>query len=220
MADVDSVAAARKRVAAAYKDWLKETYETQLSEMGSKKTRPNLPAIDEFGAWADTGHQSKPLAWILEFDQQSDGSWTVSRPPSNYPNRIGGSFNSRSPLQGVLSRILPVVRVSENPRRCEQHEYWEWAMALVFPGRPTFRTTGTSGGVIEFDPVNGVLTSRISERDVHQPYVEAALFKLVPEDEQWSPEVNLTYGEATEALARFVHVEYALPEPRSEDEDA
>ncbi|MBC5805922.1 MAG: hypothetical protein GIX02_01280 [Candidatus Eremiobacteraeota bacterium] len=214
---MESVAKTRKRVAGAYKDWLKETYETQLSEMGSKKTRSQLPAIDVSGAWADVGIQSKPLAWIVEFSRDVNGPWVASLPPSNYPNRLGGSFNSKSPLQGVLSRILPVARVSAAPRRTEVHTYWEWAMAFVFPGRPAFQTKGSSGGVIEFDPASGRLWSPVEGAEIDQPYVESALFKLVPDGERWGAAIDLTYGQATEALARFVHVSNATP-PKEQNE--
>jgi predicted transport protein len=217
MPDVESVAAARKKIAAVYKDWLKESYDTQLSEMGSKKTRDQLPPIDPAtGAWADVGIQSKPLAWIVEFRRGTDG-WTAILPASNYPSRLGGSFNSKSPLQGVLSRILPVVRISDDPPVAEPHLYWEWAMALVFPGRPVFQTRGSSGGVIEFNPSSGRLWSPVDEDEIDQPYVDSALFKLLADDERWSDAVNLTYGEATSALARLIHVANAEPsEPFSD----
>jgi predicted transport protein len=217
MSNMESVAAARKKVAGAYKDWLMETYETQLSEMGSKKTRHQLPAIDPSGAWADVGIQSKPLAWIVEFWKDGNGSWVASLPHSNYPHRLGGSFNSRSPLQGVLSRILPVVRVSDTPRQTEPHPYWEWAMALVFPGRPVFQATGSSGGVIEFDPSSGRLWSPVEGTEINQAYVESGLFKLVPDAERWSGSIDLTYAEATEALAGLVHVNNSLPPEEQND---
>lgn len=219
MPDMESVAAARKSVAAAYKTWLKESYETQASEMGSKKTRDQLPEIDASGAWADVGIQSKPLAWIVEFFQDPAGMWKAGVPQSNYPNRLGGSFNSKSPLQGVLSRVLPVVRTSDQPRATRPHPYWEWALALVFPARPVFQTRGSSGGVIEFDPVTGRLWSPIDDEHFNQPYVDSALFKLVPDDEPWSAAVGLTYGEATRALAEFVHVANASPPRRATGAD-
>src|ERR1700693_3294444 len=109
MPSSETVAVTRKKVAGAYKDWLKEAYETQLSEMGSKKTREHLPAIAPNGAWADAGIQSKPLAWIVEFSKDANGAWVAGLPPSNYPKRIGGSFKSKSPPQGGLRPILPVV---------------------------------------------------------------------------------------------------------------
>jgi len=219
MPSAETVAATRKKVAGAYKDWLKEAYETQLSEMGSKKTREHLPAIAPNGAWADAGIQSKPLAWIVEFSKDANGAWAAGLPPSNYPKRIGGSFNSKSPLQGVLSRILPVVRTIESPHRTESHPYWEWALAFVFPGRPAFRTRGSSGGVIEFDPASGRLSSPVEGEEIVQPYVEAALFKLLPDEELWSKEIGLTYADATEALTRLINVDYASPLYSSDAED-
>jgi predicted transport protein len=219
MADMESVAVARKGVAAAYKDWLKETYSTQLSEMGRNTTRDKLPDIGPGGAWAEVGIQSKPSAWIVEFSRDGSGAWTASLPQSNYPQRLGGSFNSRSPLQGVLSRVLPVVRVSDEPRRAEPHAYWEWALVFVFPGRPAFQAKGSSGGVIEFDPVSGQLSSPVEGEDIKQPYVESGLFKLVPDDEHWSNSVDLTYRDATEALSRLINVEHAAPPEEMLDDD-
>ena len=209
MADMASVADVRKGVAAAYKDWLKETYSTQLSEMGRNTTRDKLPAIGSSGAWAEVGIQSKPSAWIVEFSRDASGVWKASLPASNYPRRLGGSFNSKSPLQGVLSRVLPVVRVAEMPANSEPHPYWEWALVFVFPGRPTFQAKGSSGGVIEFDPISGALSSPVEGDDIAQPYVESALFKLLPDEELWSANVELTYLQATKALAQFINVEHA-----------
>lgn len=215
-----SVADARKGVAAAYKDWLKETYSTQLSEMGRNTTRDKLPAVGPGGAWAEVGIQSKPSAWIVEFSRDGLGAWTASLPASNYPKRLGGSFNSRSPLQGVLSRVLPVVRVSDEPPRADPHPYWEWALVFVFPGLPAFQAKGSSGGVIEFDPATGRLSSPVEGEDIVQPYVESALFKLVPHDEKWSDAIDLTYRQATDALGRFVNVEHAKPSDESAHNDS
>ncbi len=223
-----SVAEARKSVAAAYKDWLKESYSTQLSEMGRNTTRDMLPAIGPGGAWAEVGIQSKPSAWIVKFSQDASGEWTASLPSSKYPRRLGGSFNSRSPLQGVLSRVLPVVRRADDPNRAEPHPHWEWALVFVFPGRPTFQAKGSSGGVIEFDPISGGLSSPVDGEDIAQPYVESALFKLVPDDEKWSSNLDFTYLQATQALARYIHVAHAEPlqgpvyddGPSDEDADA
>ena len=226
MPDVATVAAARKRVATAYNDWLKKTYETKLSEMGSTKARGALPKIGPDGAWADVGIQGKPLAWIVRFSQNAGGSWSASLPRSNYPYRLGGSFNARSPLQGVLTRVLPVVNVGDG--RCVPHPYWEWALAFVFPGRPVFRDEGSSGAVIEYNPETGRLWSPINERQVDQPYVESGLFALVNRNDDWHPtlealegqtpllgagnaSVHLTYGEATDALSGFLTVEHAPP---------
>jgi len=210
MPDMESVAAARKKVAGAYKDWLKETYETQLSEMGSKKTREQMPSIEPSGAWSEPG---KTLAWIVEFAFDHErGKWSAGVTASSYPNRLGGSFNAKSPLQGVLSRILPVMRLSESPRRAVPHRYWEWALALVFPGRPVFRSTGSSGAVIDFNPADGALTSPIDGVVHSQPYVSAALFKLVPGDDVWAEaDLTLTYDQATEALQNFINVNPADP---------
>jgi predicted transport protein len=222
MPDIYSVAAARKRVAAAYKDWLKESYDTQLSEMGSKKTRDQLPAISASGTWADVGIQSKPLAWIVEFYRDDDNTWKATLPASNHPHRLGGSFNSKSPLQGVLSRVLPVARTSDQPRSAEPHPYWEWALSLIFPGRPVFQSRGSSGGVIELDPATGRLWSPIDDEKFIQPYVDSALFKLLPDDEKWSPTIDLTYIDATRALADFIHVSNAAPPAtpsETDDED-
>lgn len=221
MPDMESVAAARKGVAAAYKTWLKESYETQLSEIGSKKTRHQLPEISALGAWANIAAQNKPLAWIIEFSRAANGIWKAGVPSSSYPNRIG-SLNSRSPLQGVVTRVLPVFRTSDAPRVTEMHPYWEWAMIFVFPGLPLFLTRGNSSSVIEFDPATGRLWSPVDDEQIDQPYVDSALFKLVPDGEPWSAAVAMTYGEATLALSDFIHVMNAAPpEPAAgaEEED-
>lgn len=182
MADMASVADARKSVAAAYKDWLKETYSTQLSEMGRNTTRDKLPTIGPGGAWSEVGIQSKPSAWIVELSRDDSGAWSASLPTSNYPKRLGGSFNSRSPLQGVLTRVLPVVRVSQEPRSAEPHPYWEWALVFVFPGRPTFQAKGSSGEVIEFDPSTGRLSSPIEGESIIRRALDVVMDGLVRGD--------------------------------------
>ena len=219
MPDSDSVAATLKSVAAAYKSVLKRLYNNQLSAMGSKIKRAKLPVISpETGSWADSGVRSKPNAWLVEFRFDSDGKWNAGPPavPHNkHWKRLGGSFNSGSPLQGVLARLIPVIQVPADPAedvKFVDHPYWEWGLAFVFPSSPTFMSSGSSGATIDFDPITGKLSSTIDGKEFVEPYVAAGLFKLVPDNDPWSlGELHLTYGEATAALEEFINVDIAAP---------
>jgi hypothetical protein len=227
MPDVDSVAEARKKVGAAYKGLLKGMFGRQLSEMGSKKIRTDLPEISaETGSWKDVGIRNKPLAWLVMFTyDDAERRWSAMPSTSNYPNRIGGSFNARSPLQGILSRIIPVLRLTPNDSKSAEesfhvHPYWEWAIAFVFPDLPVFSRMGSSGATIDFNPGDGMLSSTIDETIHNQPYVSASLFELAPPEDEWTNgSLRLTYTQATEALKKFINVQPVVPTERHGDPD-
>lgn len=207
MADIESVAAARKRVATAYNGWLKKAFNTKLSEPGLRTTRDKFPQIAPNGTWAE--NQGKAPGWIVAFDRH-DGNWTVLLPPSNHARRISGGINGKSGLQGLVVRVIPVARNDEGP--FAPHPYWEWALVFVAAAKLKSLEAISSGGVFEYDPTTGALTARTREDDdgnvetINEPYVQSALFRLSPGDERWSRDIDLTYDQATEALSVFLNV--------------
>jgi hypothetical protein len=211
--DVVSVAKARKKVATAYKSLLKSRYGRQLAEMGSKKTRAQLGEISyETGTWADGNDRSKPRAWLVDLTLDDATKHWVAGPGDSPANphwkRLCGSFNTKSPLQGVLIRVLPVFSTPElgtgsDSQDYFDHPYWEWALAFVFPGAAVFVDAGSSGATIDFDPRSGTLTSK----DMQQEYVAAGLFKLVPDDDAFTIGGHtFTYGEISESLRAFMTI--------------
>ena len=85
------------------------------------------------------------------------------------------------------------------------HENWEWLFLLCFfPALPK----GSSGQLLDdFDPQSGSLTYMNKD----QPYIFSALITLNVEDAQFSSDMGgtlrqLSYSEATDALARLIQV--------------
>jgi hypothetical protein len=224
--DVESIAIARKKVGAAFTALLKDISDRQICQAGSKKTREQLPAISaDTGGWRDDGVDSKPLVWLIHFGYDRDANtWKAFLPAIPHARRLYGGFNTKSPLQGLLCRIIPVMRVEAgiggaNPHY-EPHPYWEWALAFVFPDLAVFTEGGSSGATIDFDPTSGRLESTIGGQAVEQPYVSAGLFALNAPDDVWSVgDLVLTYGEATELLAAMVNVQPTLPSPSNEPDE-
>ncbi|MDE2572539.1 MAG: hypothetical protein KGM44_08475 [bacterium] len=226
MPDTNSVADARKKVGAAYTALLKDVSDRQISQAGSKKTREQLPVISaETGVWRDNGIASKPLAWLVHFEYDLDaGAWKAHLPGVPYATRLTGTFNTKSPLQGVLCRVIPVACMKEVGAdakvQYDVHRYWEWALAFVFPDLAVFTEGGSSGATIDFNPSSGRLESIIEGCAIEQPYVSAALFELNPGDDVWSVGgLQLTYGEATNALRAIINVQpvtVASEEPEDE----
>lgn len=223
MADAQSVAAVRKSIAAGYKSLLKSSYGRQLSELGSKKKRAELPAIsDETGTWAESGIRSKPLAWLVGFHYDAQaGLWragSTASPSNEHWRRLAGTFNAGSPLQGIITRVIPVFETPETYSGPEApafrpHPYWEWALVFVFPGRAVFADEGSSGATIDFDPATGELSSTIDGRKQVQNYVSSGLFKLLPDDESWDAfaPIETRYGQVSEALSSFINVNTSEP---------
>ena len=210
MADQKSVYDARRDVASEYNKWLRDSFGMKLSEQGRDTPRDKMPTIEvEFGRWADGDKRNKPPAWLIHFEKDAKGVWIAKTSETNGFRRLAGGFNARSPLQGVYVRIIPLAREAElveNKRQpFETHPYWEWTLAFVFAGKAKVWASGSSGQTIDFDPVTGHLATDLAGKKVRQKYVSAALFALVPRDEQFSNKISLTYGEASEALTTFVN---------------
>lgn len=226
MPDSESVANARKKVGAAFTALLRDISDRQISQAGSKKTREQLPAISaDTGGWRDDGVDSKPLAWLVHFKYDGgSGGWRAHLPNAPHARRLTGTFNTKSPLQGVLCRVIPVARIEPitegGKPRFEPHPYWEWALAFVFPGLAVFTEGGSSGATIDFDPTSGRLESTIEGHAIEQPYVSADLFALNPRDDAWHIEgLVLTYEQATAALASMINTEPAVPVSPEETEE-
>lgn len=224
--DSESVANARKKVGAAFTALLRDISDRQISQAGSKKTREQLPAISaDTGVWRDDGVDSKPLAWLVHFVcDRGSGKWNAQLPNAPHAGRLTGTFNTKSPLQGVLCRVIPVARIEPMTDgakpRFEPHPYWEWALAFVFPGLALFTEGGSSGATIDFDPTSGRLESTIEGHAIEQPYVSADLFALNARDDAWHIEgLELTYGEATAALAAMINTLPVLPVSPEETEE-
>jgi hypothetical protein len=95
---------------------------------------------------------------------------------------------------------------------------------FVFPSVAAARAiSSTSGNSVEFAPSTGALTIKARGRTTNERYVDAALFRLVPPDDEWSEELGITYDEATLALGRFLNVsvvgppEEPIDEPEADD---
>lgn len=209
MADVASVEAARKRVSRTYSRWLKEKFNRKMSELGRDMKRSQLPAIiPGTGIWREG---NKPPAWIVHFSPNGEG-WIADAPTTRFSGTL--NMQAQTDFQGIYFRIIPLVAGDEG---WQPHSYWEWTMAFVFPGLPTAWMGGSTGTVLDLDPRTGALTAVIGGVNCRQDYVDASLFSLLENpDEQWGGDIKLSYGEATEALARFINVECVEPVPIAE----
>jgi len=135
-------------------------------------------------------------------------------------------MQAQTDFQGIYFRIVPMIK---DEAGWLAHPYWEWSMAIVFSGLPTAWLKGSTGTVLDFDPETGALSGTITVPDgdqkrrvaVRQEYVDAALFTLVQEpNEVWGGGgADLTYGEATEALARYIVIDRSEPAARTEDNE-
>lgn len=222
MPDAESVALARKKVGAAYTALLRDVSDRQISQAGSKKTREQLPEIaEETGLWKDEGVASKPLAWLIHFAYDRNAQkWRAYVPNAPHARRLTGTFNTKSPLQGVLCRLLPVMRIDqEEPARYQAHPYWEWGLAFVFPDLAVFTEGGSSGATIDFDHNTGRLVSIVDTKEMEQPYVAAALFDLTSRDDALNFRgVNLTYGQASDELRSIITIAPVAPPPVETEE--
>jgi hypothetical protein len=203
---------------------LNDISDRQISQAGSKKTREQLPEISTMtGNWKPDGVDGKPLAWLVHFHfNASSGSWKAVLPNATHAKRLTGTYNTKSPLQGVLCRIIPVVRIESaaSSVRFEAHPYWEWGLAFVFPGLALFVERGSSGATIDFDPRTGRLESTIDGRAVAQPYVTASLFELTPDSDVWKVDSGqLTYGDATKALTQLINITPVVTTPAGEEKN-
>ena len=201
-------------VASTFNRRLKTAYNRQLSVSGSgsvEKRRNPPPSDSETGAFQEEA--AKPPAWLVGVEY--DGRQLQVLPlPGNFRNRITNSFNARiERLQGVLARVLPVLRDNTSGTRFVRHPYWEWTLAFVFPDVPTFFGKGSTGQTLDFDPTTGMLSATVAGGTVYeQPYVYAALVGLVDPSEPWSATVQITYGEMSEAIGRYVKVAPLQPD--------
>jgi hypothetical protein len=204
MADVASVEAARKRVSRAYIKWLKDKFNRKMSELGRDMKRSQMPAIiPETGTWRDG---NKPPAWIVHFSYR-DASWIADAPTTRFSGTL--NMQAQTDFQGIYFRIIPLIAGNAG---WQPHPFWEWTMAFVFPGLPTAWAGGSTGTVLDLDPRTGALTAFIGGVNRRQDYVDAGLFRLVENpNERWGDGVDLSYGEATDALSRFINVECMEP---------
>jgi hypothetical protein len=218
MADVDSVEAARNRVATAYNEWLKAAYGTIVSGLGSRTGRRDLDRrIGEDGAWT-VEFQAKALAWIPVFSRNDAGELEVSLPRGGNPNLLGGSLNLSAKVQGIMARILPAFQLENG--RAEVHPYWEWSLVFVFPSSAAARANSTSGNSVEYDHTSGELAVRARGTRTPERYLHAGLFRLVPGDDVWSQRLNFTYDAASAALGRFLNVTPVAAPERKDEGDA
>lgn len=205
-----SMQQARRTIAGAVERAI-EPYGLELRQCGSKKS--NLAACNKevdtsTGFWKDAAEATnKPLRWIIHLDLTGDSP--VARlaekdGDSLHGNRrIAFSNNAQQKSGAITIRIVPAIKVEAD--QFVFHEEWEWLLLLCFfPALPK----GSSGQLLDdFDPDSGSLTYMGKD----QPYVFSALIALNVEDAQFSTNVEgitkqLSYQEATSALARLIHV--------------
>jgi hypothetical protein len=188
-----------------------EPYGLELRQCGSKKI--NLAACNKevdtsTGFWKDPAEATnKPLRWIVQLDLTGDSP--VARlaekdgEPLHGNRRIAFSNNAQQKSGAITIRIVPAIKVAAD--QFVFHEEWEWLFLLCFfPALPK----GSSGQLLDdFDPQSGSLIYMGKD----QPYVFSALITLNVEDAQFSSDgggtsKQLSYSEATAALARLIHV--------------
>lgn len=228
MADIESVRVARKQVVTAYNTLLKGTSGLKISEVGLKFKHEDLQIDSRQGVWTDNHLWTRNTVWLVNFQYDpTQALWVAGMRPAVHDNhnRLTGSFNAGSPLQGLLVRTLPAIRTtpigidaSTGTDQWITHPYWEWSLVFVFPGEAVFskrRTStarsGSSGTSLDLDLQNGVLTPNVGA--VAQPYVAASLFTLVADDDSYTVgEMPLRYADLTQALKSHIHVAPAEPE--------
>lgn len=177
----------------------------QLNQSGRDiKTLDEKRAISQAsGYWEDVSYvTSKPPRWLLHFD--ATGEDLIARVPNERRSGVVGYANTKGGNSGALSvRILPVVKIGEAEFRVV--ETWEWLILFCFPGG---LEPGSSGEAFEnFDVATGALTYMGKV----QPYIFGGLLTLNAPDETFSAPVGsqmktITYREATDALAKLIHV--------------
>jgi hypothetical protein len=174
-----------------------------LRACGIDTTYNQLKPFDNaVGYWRNPADvNSKPPRWVLQILPEVGNVIVRVAPGVAGANRIGYFNTTSADVGGILVRIIPAIRRSD--QSYDLHHAWEWALFFGF-AKPLPK--GTSADIVDFDSTTGSL--RFKEQP--QPYVTAMLFALCdPGDEyQWGPAADqkLPYGPATQALSRLFRI--------------
>ncbi len=207
----DLYGATRKQIASAIRRVLK-TRSLELSICGSKSYDEKLPPFDlATGFWEEPAVTNKAPRWIVHL-VPSAGSLVARMPPQPEATRLGFYNTANQPVGGIFVRVVPAIQGPDG--RYELYRVWEWILFFAFAGA---LEAGSSAQLVEgFDPSSG----RIRYMNHDQPYIAAGLFMLCDPKLSYSPEGGapsaITYQEATEALARLIHVDLKSPQSREE----
>ena len=168
-----------------------------------EKLRNDEAISAETGFWAsDSGLTAKPPRWLMHFDLATP-QLEASLPDVNRA-RVIGFANTKGGDSGALGvRILPIAKTGD--AAFQPIETWEWLLLFCFPGG--LKPGSAAQTFDDFDPATGMLTYMSEE----VKYVFSGLLALNAPDESFSVNVGgeiktITYREATEALARFIHI--------------
>ncbi len=199
--------ASRKNFASWLDAFLKDRG-LRLNQSGRDTTiqrlRDDAAVAADTGYWSeDSGLTAKPPRWIVHFDLSVPNLSAAI--PSGPRSRVIGFANTKGGDSGALGvRIMPVAKIGDG--HFQIIETWEWLLLFCFPHG---LSAGSSGQAFDdFDPTTGVLTYMGQPT----PYIFAGLFCLNSPEESFSIGVddavkNITYREATDALAKMIHVE-------------
>lgn len=182
----------------------------RLNQSGRDTTIQRLREDDavspETGYWSEnSGLNAKPPRWIIHFDlRQPQMTATV---PNGHRSRVIGFANTKGGDSGALGvRILPVAKLGNDSFQII--ETWEWLLLFCFPNGLRI---GSSGQAFDdFDAATGVLTYMGEPT----PYVFGGLLCLNSPEESFSTTIDgvvkeITYREATDELAKLIHVSEA-----------
>lgn len=196
----------RKNFAAWLDGYLKDRG-LRLNQSGRDTTiqrlRQDEAVSTETGYWSEeSGLTAKPPRWIIHFDLTKPT--LAATVPNGHRSRVIGFANTKGGDSGALAvRILPIAKLGDNT--FQVIETWEWLLLFCFPNG---LKNGSSGQAFDdFDPVHGVLTY-MGEAT---PYVFGGLLCLNDPEESFSAKIDgavkeITYREATDELARLIHV--------------
>jgi hypothetical protein len=168
-----------------------------------QRLRDDQAVSPETGYWSEaSGLTAKPPRWIVHFDLTKPA--LAATVPDGHRSRVIGFANTKGGDSGALGvRIMPVAKLGDDAFQII--ETWEWLLLFCFPNGLKI---GSSGQAFDdFDPASGVLTYMGEP----QPYVFAGLLCLNSPEESFSTSIHgtvkeITYREATDELAKLIHV--------------
>ncbi len=204
---------ARTEISTRLKRMLSE-YDLELRQCGSKKKTLHdcKPTNETTGFWdSPTDASNKPLRWLLHLELVKDR--VIARVPNEHgARRIAFANTAQGTSGGVTTRIVPAIQLREE--KFVFYETWEWLLLYCFlPALPA----GSSGQLFDkFDETSGSLTYMGKE----QQYIAASLITLQDDDNEFSdPDLPraIKYSEATEAIAKLIHIAPADTAPVGKD---
>jgi hypothetical protein len=187
---------------------LLESKNRQVAENGRDQEAGEINP--KTGFWTDRNKWSKPGRWLIVFERTAPDAVTASLPDHDAAKKIAGSINAARQIHmGLSTRVVAAVKDGD---AYALHEDFEWLLLFLFPDLPVSveKKVATSGDTASFDPATGDL--RI--KDLEQPYIAAQLFKIASNPAAFGSGTNqISYDEATAALAEFINIKPVNPPP-------